>query len=135
VQAKFSLEYAIAARLIHGEVGIGTFTDEKVNDPRIQSFMKKVDMRIDPELEKLGFIGTAPIRMRVKLIDGETISLANDLAMGNPEKPLTPAKFEKKFMNCVVPGAGNDAAQRWWTTLQTLESASIEAVASLGALS
>ena len=135
VQAKFSLEYAIAARLIHGEVGVGTFTDEKVLDPRIQSFMKKVDMRIDPELEKLGFIGTAPIRMRVKLTTGETISLANDLAMGNPEKPLTDAKFEKKFMNCVVPGAGNEAAQRWWTTLQTLETASTEAIASLGALS
>ena len=57
------------------------------------------------------------------------------LMMGNPEKPLTDAKFEKKFMNCVVPGAGNEAAQRWWTTLQTLETASTEAIASLGALS
>ncbi|MBO7173044.1 MAG: MmgE/PrpD family protein [Burkholderiaceae bacterium] len=133
VQAKFSLEYAIAARLIHGEVGITTFTDEKVLDPRIQAFMKKVDMRIDPELEKLGFIGTAPIRMRITLTNGETIALSNDLAMGNPEKPLTPAKFEKKFMNCVVPGAGTEKAQAWWTTLQTLETACVEAIASLGA--
>lgn len=135
VQAKFSLEYAIAARLIHGEVGVNTFTDEKVLDQRIQSFMKKVHMRIDPELEKLGFIGTAPIRMRVTLKSGATIALANDLAMGNPEKPLTPAKFEKKFMNCVVPGADSELARVWWNTLQTIETATPEAIASLGARS
>ena len=135
VQAKFSLEYAIAARLIHGEVGVNTFTDEKVLDQRIQSFMKKVHMRIDPELEKLGFIGTAPIRMRVTLKSGATLALANDLAMGNPEKPLTPVKFEKKFMNCVVPGADSELARVWWNTLQTIETATPEAIASLGARS
>lgn len=134
VQAKFSLEYAIAARLIHGEVGVQTFTDEKVLDPRIQSFMKKIDMQIDPELEKLGFIGTAPIRMRIYLKNGEKIALANDLAMGNPEKPLTEAKFQKKFMNCVTPGAGETLAHRWWNTLQNIESASSDDVLSLGDL-
>ncbi len=134
VQAKFSLEYAVAARLIHGEITVDTYVDEKLQDPRIQDFMQRIDMRIDPELEKLGFIGTAPIRLHVKLKTGEEIALANDLAMGNPEKPLTALQFEKKFMRCVAPRAGEANAQQFWNTLQAIEKASQEAVLALGAI-
>lgn len=67
-------------------------------------------MRVDPELEKLGFVGTAPVKIRVTLTSGETIAIANDLAKGNPEKPLSNQDIEKKFTACVVPQVGEEEA-------------------------
>jgi len=59
IEAKFSMQYALAARLIYGAVGLTEFTDVAVRDPRVQTLMPKIHMDIDPQLEQLGFIGTA----------------------------------------------------------------------------
>lgn len=66
VEAKFSMEFALASRLVYQRTGIEEFTDDKVLDVRIQALMKKMTMEIDPDLAKLGFIGTAPVRIRIK---------------------------------------------------------------------
>ena len=66
VEAKFSMEFALASRLVYQRAGIEEFTDDKVLDVRIQALMKKMTMEIDPDLAKLGFIGTAPVRIRIK---------------------------------------------------------------------
>lgn len=135
VQAKFSLEYAIASRLIFGDITIDSFTDEKVNDPRAQSLMKRIRMFIDPDLAKLGFIGTAPIRMKVVLKNGSEFHLSSDLAQGNPEKPLSDSQFFKKFKNCVLRYASDNLARQWYEQLQTLEKQNTENIFSIGLLS
>ncbi|MGF1715910.1 MmgE/PrpD family protein [Photobacterium chitinilyticum] len=122
IEAKFSMQYALAARLIHGAVGLDQFTDEAVRDPRVQALMSKIRMRVDPELEKLGFIGTAPVKIRVYLANGETLSIENDLAKGTPEKPLSQAEIEKKFTSCVVPRVGEHKCQHWLSALANLEA-------------
>lgn len=123
IEAKFSMQYALAARLIHGGVGLAEFTDEAVRDPRIQALMPKIRMRVDPDLEKLGFIGTAPIKIRVYLNNGETLTIENDLAKGNPEKPLSQTEIEKKFTACVLPKIGESKCQLWLRVLANFEAA------------
>lgn len=135
VQAKFSLEYAIACRLVFGDITIDSFSDEKVNDPRVQSLMKRIHMFIDPELAKLGFIGTAPIRMKVVLKNGSEFRISSDLAQGNPEKPLSESQFSKKFKNCVTRYAPENLTQQWYEQLQTLEKQNAETIFSIGLLS
>ncbi|WP_255526874.1 MmgE/PrpD family protein [Photobacterium sp. BZF1] len=124
IEAKFSMQYALAARLIYGGVGVAEFVDSKVQDERIQALMARIQMRVDPELEKLGFIGTAPIKIRITLTSGETIAIANDLAKGNPEKPLSSQDIEKKFTACVVPQVGEGKSRQWLALLAKFESAS-----------
>ncbi|PSU48953.1 MmgE/PrpD family protein [Photobacterium frigidiphilum] len=126
IEAKFSMPYALAARLIHGGVGLTEFTDEAVLDQRIQALMPKIQMRIDPELEELGFIGTAPVKIRVYLKNGEMISLDNDLAKGNPEKPFLQEEIDRKFMACVVAKYGENRCLYWLTVLAHLETATYE---------
>lgn len=126
IEAKFSMQYALAARLIHGGVGLTEFTDEAVLDQRIQVLMPKVQIRIDPELEKLGFIGTAPVKIRVYLKNGEMISLGNDLAKGNPEKPFSQEEIDRKFMACVVSKYGENRCLHWLTALAHLDTATYE---------
>lgn len=132
VQAKFSLEFAIASRLIQGPIEITSFTDEKVLDPRVQAFMKKIDMKIDPELAKLGFIGTAPIRMTVHLKNGEKVFLQSDLAEGNPEKPLSKEKHKEKFASCMRACGRRDGAAALWEKLSDFSALSAKDIAALG---
>ncbi|PSW11407.1 MmgE/PrpD family protein [Photobacterium sanctipauli] len=123
IEAKFSMQYALAARLIHGEVGVASFTDGKVQEPQVQALMGKIQMRVDPELEKLGFIGTAPVKIRIYLKSGDTLFIENDLAKGNPEKPLSATDIERKFTACVAPKVGEVQCQQWLAVLGQLEAA------------
>ena len=133
VQAKFSLEYALACRLVYGPLRIDSFTNEKVLDPRVQELMGRIRMQIDPELARLGFIGTAPVRLRVALKSGEVVRLANDLAEGNPEKPLSAARRRAKFDQCLqAAGCSAELSGQWWRVLERLEDAGADAIAALG---
>lgn len=134
VQAKFSLEFAIASRLIKGPIKLSSFNDADVKDPEIQAFMKKIEMKVSPELAKLGFIGTAPIRLKIRLKSGEEIFLSNDLALGNPEKPLSTAMVYQKFLDCSARAVSKDRAEAWFQILQKLPQAASHEILSLGAI-
>ena len=113
VQAKFSLEFALAYRLIFGKLSLSSFTDQNVLAPEIQAMMKKIKMEVSPELAKLGFIGTAPIRLKVYLKDGMAITLS-------------------KFMDCSKGAADQEKAEKWYEILKNLENATQEEILSLG---
>ena len=101
VEARFSLEFSLASALIFGQITLEEFTEEKINDPRIQDMMSKVTMEVDEDLAKLGFIGTAPVKIWITQKEGPVIFVENDLAIGNPEKPFSDDDFTHKFLNCV----------------------------------
>lgn len=132
VAAKFSLEFAIACRVVFGPIGMDSFVDEKVLDTRVQSLMKRIEMKVDPQLAKLGFIGTAPVRLTVYLKNGSVHRLANDLACGNPQKPLTKEQQKTKFFECLRHSANVNCAQEWWDLLQNLQAAGACEIARLG---
>lgn len=132
IEAKFSLEFALAARVVYGALNVEAFTNEKVQDPRIQALMRRIEMEVDPELAKLGFIGTAPVRMLVRLKDGRTFRLENDLAQGNPQKPLSPDQRKKKFDSCLRVSACPHKTQDWWNLMANLKTVSAKKIACLG---
>ena len=101
VEARFSLEFSVAAAFIYGQITLDEFTEDKIKDPRVQALMQRITMVVDEDLEKLGFIGTAPIKVWITKKDGEKLFVENDLARGNPEKPFTDEEFIDKFSKCV----------------------------------
>lgn len=101
VEARFSLEYSIAAAIVYGQITLDEFVEEKIRDPRVQSLMKRVTMAVDDDLAKLGFIGTAPVKIWLIKKNGEELFIENDLARGNPEKPFSDEEFIDKFSKCV----------------------------------
>ncbi len=134
VAAKFSLEYALASRVVFGPIRIASFTDEKVRNARIQALMARVRVAIDPELARQGFIGTAPVRLKVVLKTGEVVRLSSDLAEGNPEKPLTEEKRRRKFEDCLKHGGAETLIELWWQALQAVDETDADFVAALGRL-
>ncbi len=134
IQAKFSLEFAIASRLLHGRLKLSSFNDERVCDPVTQALMKKITMQVDPELAKLGFIGTAPVRLSIRMKNGQVFLLTNDLARGNPEKPLSEKLFKEKFLDCCADKVSLGTALDWFEILTSLEKQPAQALAKIGGL-
>jgi 2-methylcitrate dehydratase PrpD len=133
IQAKFSLEYAITARLLYGPIVVDTFTDEKVLNPVVQAFFEKIEYEIDDELaKKYEFTEKAPIKLDIYLKSGEKIHLERDMAYGNPEKPFTEEQRYRKFENC-LSSCGNAAlVDSYWKMLKALEAVDAGRVAELG---
>lgn len=134
IQAKFSMEFGVAARLVYGEVTPETYTDEKVLNPVVQTLMSKMHMYVHPDFEALGFIGSVPIKLTLKCKDGSTFELSNDMAKGNPEKPFSPQEHKSKFYRCCKGAVPSNVIDSWWNVLENLESASDEEFGKLGAL-
>lgn len=132
VAAKFSLEFALAYRVVFGPLCIGAFANEKVRDERVRMLMKKITVTVDPDLAKLGFIGTAPVRLTVHLRGGETAHLASDLAEGNPEKTLTEATRRRKFEECLKNAQVENLTEVYWQRLQKTDDADSAFVVGLG---
>jgi 2-methylcitrate dehydratase PrpD len=119
LQAKFSMPFCAAAAIVDGDVGVDTFDDGHLTDPRIRSLMSRVVMTVDPALGV-----TAPpltqARIRITLGDGRTLSASADGARGYPENPASNAEIDRKFRSCAARSltvAAADTALAAWRGL------------------
>jgi 2-methylcitrate dehydratase PrpD len=100
-EAKFSMEFALAAAVRYGRVGLEQFTSSCLNDPQVRELIPKIHMEIDQEFASMGLIGTAPAKLEIFLKDGRMLKGRCDLAKGNPEKPLSDEELSAKFLENV----------------------------------
>jgi len=122
LEGKFSLEYCMAAGIVYRKAGLQEFTDEAVNDPRIQEMLPRMIVRVDPELEQMGY---QHVRTRVKVItrDGREYSGEAEWAKGYPLKPLTPEELEGKFLECAQTVLSQQQAVAALEAIKTIETA------------
>lgn len=110
LEAKFSLEYVLAAVAIDGRLGFDTFTDEAARRPELVDFLPKVTKRESAECagasdsRMQGGIGQGRSRVIVTARDGKTYSAERAFPKGAPEEPLTWDEIGVKFKDCVVHG-------------------------------
>jgi len=99
LQAKFSMEFCMAALLLYGRAGLGEFTDEVVRRPEVQAMIGRVHFGIHPEAEAAGYNKMTSI-VELRLKDGRTLSGREDFAKGSPAKPMSYAEVAAKFDDC-----------------------------------
>ena len=114
LEAKFSGEYAAAAALAAGHVGISTFTDEAVQDPAVRALMGRVRVVVDPtipsELEQQMWT-----RVTVRLADGRRAEIPPRPVPGHPTRPMTMEALREKYVECarlVLPPDRVDSARQ-----------------------
>jgi 2-methylcitrate dehydratase PrpD len=106
--AKFSVPYAVAAALVHGNVGLGSFSDEAVHDPQVRAAAAKVRYQVDPDNP---YPDNYTGHIHVKLRDGSVIEERQPHLRGGAHEPLTPADIEAKFvLNCRHGGWSDERA-------------------------
>jgi 2-methylcitrate dehydratase PrpD len=131
LEAKFSMEYCVAAAIVRGVVGIDTFDAASLGDPEVQALLPRVTMRVDPGLD-----GVAPpltqSRVAIVLRDGRTISQEANGARGYPDRPASADELGAKFLGCAKRTIAEDAAHQALERLRGIDGESdIRTVASI----
>ncbi len=97
LEAKFSLEYAVAIALLRPYPGIDEFEDALVNSPEVQRLLHRVEVELTP-----GGEGLLDGVFEVEVQSGETTLRAScALPPGSPERPPTDAELSRKATDCL----------------------------------
>ncbi len=122
LKGKFSAKYNVAAALVDGEVTIGSFTEERIADPKIQETMAKVSTRVFAKWEMVAgdFRQILPIRITLK--DGRVFehSTASNMILGAQQNPWGFENIKGKFREnarLVLDEEGVDAAVDTWSDI------------------
>lgn len=103
IDAKFSIEFALACALVARRVGLRDLADEFVLSDPIQRLVPRVSIEIESE-EMPGTSGYAPYDMvRVETVAGEMLESEHVRhARGDPQAPLSAAELWAKFEDCAL---------------------------------
>jgi 2-methylcitrate dehydratase len=94
--ADHSLPYLVARAMFDGDISNDSYAPEKLRDPRILAFMRRITVAEDPAFAKPK--GNAPsARITATLDDGRQIARQVDDMPGFPGRPMSRAEVERKF--------------------------------------
>ena len=103
LEAKYSLQYCVAAALLDGKVDIQTFDDARVSDPRMTATMQRIKMTVAADLAALGFnpdIAPFGARVTVRLRDGRELFRRQDKGPWEPETAPSWDDLLQKYRSC-----------------------------------
>ena len=130
LEAKFSLQYAIAAGILDGRYSLWSFTDEAVHRPAIADVLTKVRAIEDPacrgddplfETRSSGSRGF--VEVDIELRSGVRDTLRVERPPGHPSRELSWDDLERKFHDCAdQAGTPADRASEALAMLKTLET-------------
>jgi 2-methylcitrate dehydratase PrpD len=123
LEAKFSAEFAVAAALLAGNVGLREVRDAYVLRPEVQALMARVSIaeneNYDPDA--LGF--SLYDQVKITLNDGRTLAGPQvRYALGNAKRPLGVEDLRRKFLDCFAAAGSRLDAGRLFAALQRLET-------------
>ena len=99
LEAKFSMEYCMAALLVYGQAGLGEFTDAAVNKPEAQAMLKRVHFYADRDAEAAGYDKMTTI-IKIHMKDGRVLTGRADFGKGSPADPMSYEEVAEKFRLC-----------------------------------
>jgi 2-methylcitrate dehydratase PrpD len=119
-EGKFSLQYSTAAMLVHGRVGVQTYTEEALADPATLELAKRVRYEVkDYPTYPAAFPGGVTVRTR----DGRTLEADFPYQQGGPENPMSPEEVRAKFRENAALALSETAAQELEASVLSLEEA------------
>ncbi len=124
LQAKFSVQYAVARALVDRRVGLAHFEGDAPFEPAIRAAMSLIEVRpfSDTEAADLGPFGAS---LRVRLKDGSSVSgrLRNTVGRGRLN-PMSNEEMWEKFKDCAQRSIPLENAERAFLQLARLEEIS-----------
>lgn len=110
VLAQYCLSYAVAARLLYGQVGLRELDTDKVLGPGVAELANRVSVHTphtpaDP-------LALAPAELVVTLRDGRALRATEDHVPGSAEAPISDAVFFEKLSCCAQYGSNPMSDER-----------------------
>ena len=105
LEAKYSIEYDMAAIALDGRAGLHQYSDEAVNRPAAQELLTRVRyVPVEGDLREIKLESQVVLTLK----DGTRLEESAHQSHGNPQDPLTEAEVAAKFHECaeaLVPEA------------------------------
>ena len=129
--AKFSIPYAVAAALVLGRTDTDAFEERVLDDERIRSMAKRVEIAADGEMTlKRDDYPTAHVR--IGLNDGRVLSRSTGVVRGDAANPVSVDEIQAKFLTLTSVRLGERRAVEVIEAVEKMEL--LEDVRSLTAL-
>jgi 2-methylcitrate dehydratase PrpD len=119
-EAKFSLQYSTAAMLVHGRVGVRSYTEAEMGDPRVLDLAGKVSYETK---EYPTYPAAFPGGVRIRLRDGRRLEADAPYQLGGPENPMSADDVRAKFHENAALAVDDGAAAALEEAVLTLEDA------------
>jgi 2-methylcitrate dehydratase PrpD len=133
LEAKFSIEFAMAAAVIARRAGLSEYNDGFVRRPEVQALMRKVSVETnrnyDPEVSGASVWD----QVRIDLAGGGSIESEKvSRAKGHADRPLSEAELFEKFRGCLDAGGSRIAPEALFDRLKHLENLSARQLTAIG---
>jgi 2-methylcitrate dehydratase PrpD len=119
--ARFSIPFALASILYHGQSGLESFNEAAVANQKVQALAARVSVEEDP-----AFTAAYPAQQQcivtLRLKRGATIEGHCTVTKGEPSNPHEPSELERKFFELGTPIWGDEATKRLYHACMTLET-------------
>ena len=96
LEGKFSIEYCLATAILRGRVSLTDFTDERLQDKSLRSFLPKIKASQQPDLKPWN------MRLRIKLRDGQVLEQEGARSLGITDWEDLAAKY-RDCLSAVLP--------------------------------
>jgi 2-methylcitrate dehydratase PrpD len=116
LEGKFSYRYCVANALLRGNTGMQAFTDDKVQDPAIREFMKKISVVPDPGIAAL------ESRVEVETKGRRVFEGFSDVMNAIPLLDQKKEKLRRKFMDLCAPVLGEQRSARLMEAFLSMEN-------------
>jgi 2-methylcitrate dehydratase PrpD len=121
LEAKFSMEFAMASALVARQVGLAELTDTFVRRPEVQAIFPRVTTETT-EATLEGFAFAPADAVEITTIGGKTLKSAPiTSAKGSHQRPLSREELWVKFADCLGGGFSDAAKARVFEDLMRLE--------------
>jgi len=133
LEAKFSMQFAMAAAVISRRASLGEYTDEFVRRPEVQELMRRVQITTNQDYDPVHVGASVYDQITIELTSGEMVQSDKvRRARGHAELPLGEAELFDKFRTCLDVGHGRISAERLFHRLKTLETISARDLTAVG---
>lgn len=122
LEAKFSMEFAMACAVLSHRVGLPELSDDYVRRPDVQALMARVDLDLTQNYDPTHHNAALYDQVRVRLRSGDVLESAQVRhARGHAQAPLTDRDLAEKFAACLEYGGAAADAEALLARLRAME--------------
>jgi aconitate decarboxylase len=131
LDGKFSLQYTTAAALLDGQVGLSSFTNERLHRDDMQALLGKIEVRLSRDIPSIYTAGRY-LDLEVTLADGKTIRTHCERPRGSwGAEPITSEEHLAKARDCLATHLAPDAVAACVAACCEIDSLDAQDVAAL----
>ena len=120
LRGKFAINYVVAMCILDGRLELATFTDDKVNELKVQEALGKVQVICDESIPEPG--PYCPVTVELK--SGARHSFTARIAKGDPRNPMMENEVIEKFRGNAKLVISEDQADKLVGAVRNLEALS-----------